>query len=192
MNRPTYHTGHLTLAIVAALLLLVAACGATATPTVPPATPTHAATPLAATATLVQSAPTTTTTKAAPTIAAAVPSATTAVAAATITQPTLAPAATIAPVAGTVSFAQSILPLFVANCTRCHGGATPRSGMSLESYQNAIKGGVGGPDIIPSDPEKSLLYTYVRDGVMPLGGTALSAADVKKIFDWIKAGAPNN
>ena len=64
--------------------------------------------------------------------------------------------------------------------------------MSLQTYQNAMKGGLSAPDIVPGDPEDSLLYTYPRDGVMPLGGAKLSAADVQKIFDWIKAGALNN
>jgi hypothetical protein len=64
--------------------------------------------------------------------------------------------------------------------------------MSLESYQGAMKGGLSAPDVVPGDPEHSLLYTYPRDGVMPLGGAPLSAADVQKIGDWIKAGAPNN
>jgi cytochrome c len=188
MNRSTYHTGHLTLAIVAALLLLVAACGATATPTTTPV-PTTTTTTIKLAPTTVTIAPTATS---APAGSAAAPSPSAALPTLAAVQPTLTPVATIPPVANTVSFAADILPLFQSNCVRCHGGASPRSGMSLETYQNAMKGGIGAPDIIPGDPEKSLLYVYPRDGVMPFGGPKLSAADVQKIYNWIKAGALNN
>ena len=64
--------------------------------------------------------------------------------------------------------------------------------MSLESYANAMKGGNNAPDIVPGNPDKSNIYLYPRDGVMPLGGPQLAASDVQLIFDWIKGGALNN
>ena len=62
----------------------------------------------------------------------------------------------------------------------------------MESYQNAMKGGNNAPDIVPGNPDGSAIYTLTKSGVMPFGGPKLSDADVQKIFDWIKAGAPNN
>jgi cytochrome c len=167
----TKRTVPLTLALVLVLVLLVAACGAapTQTPTPKPA--------VAPTATKASAAAPTT-------AAAAAPTATKAGAAA----PTAAPPAPAA-AAAAVSFAKDILPIFQKNCTRCHGGGSPRAGLSLESYQNAMKNGT---DIIAGNPDKSPLYTLVKSGSMPFGGTKLADADIQKISDWIKAGAQNN
>jgi mono/diheme cytochrome c family protein len=184
-------------------LILVASCGATPTPTptlVPPTAtrapalptattvPTATKPPTAATATQPAAAPTTATAPTATQPAAAA----TATTAATATQPPAAPTVTTVPAAGTVSFAKDILPIFQKNCTRCHGGGSPRSGLSLESYDKAMKGGNFAPDIVAGNPDKSNVYTYVRDGVMPFGGQKLDAADIQKILDWIKGGALNN
>ena len=158
----------LTLAIVSISILLVAACGATPTPTptaVPP-TPTKAA---------VAPAPVATN---APAPAAG--------AAATATKPAAAPATS------SVSFSKDILPLFQKNCTRCHGGGSPRAGLSLENNASAMKGSVNGPVIVAGNPDKSPVYSLVKSGVMPFGGGKLPDADAQKIFDWIRAGAQNN
>ena len=173
MNRLSFprRTLSLTLAIVVVLVLLVAACGATptATPVPPPPTATKAPAQPAVTA-----APPTATkaTAAAPTRAAGAP--------------TTAPAA---PAAAAVSFAKDVLPIFQKNCTRCHGGSSPRAGLSLDSYQNAMK---NGSDIVAGNADKSPLYTLVKSGSMPFGGPKLSDADIQKIADWIKAGAKND
>jgi hypothetical protein len=41
------------------------------------------------------------------------------------------------------------------------------------------------------NPNSSSLYTDVKNGKMPQGGS-LSTADITTIYDWISAGAPNN
>lgn len=166
-------TTPLALSIALVLALLVAACGAT--PTATPVPPT--ATPVPPTAT-----------KAPATAAPSAPTATKAPAA----PPTAAPTATKAPVAAGVTFANDIKPLFDKNCTRCHGGSNPRAGLSLGSYETALKGGNNPPAVVPGDPDKSPLYTLVKNGVMPFGGPKLAEADAQKIYDWIKAGAANN
>ena len=169
-------TGPLTLSIVLALAILVAACDAALTPTatpVPP-TPTRAALPPTATPAPAAVAVTATKAPAAPTAAAA------------------APTATTAPAVATASFAKDVLPLFQKNCTRCHGGSSPRAGLSLNTYAAALKGSSNGAVVVAGDPDKSPVYTLVKSGVMPFGGAKLSDADAQLIFDWIKAGAPNN
>jgi len=182
MHRPRVM---LTLVIVTAVTLIVAACGATPTPTptLLPPTPTKAPAPPIAT-----NAATATKPPAAP-VATAVPALPTATKAPAATQP---PVATTAAAASSVSFAKDILPIFQKNCIRCHGGSSPRSGMSLENYQGVMKGGASAPDVVAGNPDKSALYTYPKDGIMPPSGAKLSAADVQKIYDWIKAGAANN
>jgi hypothetical protein len=185
MNRSSLrHTTPLTLAIVLILIVMVAACGATPTLTPVPATAVPATATKAATAAPVATTLPTATTAAAATTAPA-PVATTAAA------PTATKAATV-PVASTVSFSKDVLPIFQKNCTRCHGGNNPRAGLSLESYATAMKGSSNGAVITAGNPDSSPVYTLVKSGVMPFGGTKLADADAQKIFDWIKAGALNN
>jgi mono/diheme cytochrome c family protein len=162
----------LTLAIVVVLALFVAACGSTPTATAVPPTATRAALPPTAT-----SVP-------------AAGAATKAPAAAT-TAPATATGAT-APAASSVSFSKDVLPIFKTNCTRCHGGSGPRAGLSLESYQNVMKGSSNGAVVVAGNLDKSLVYTLVKGGIMPFGGPKLADSDAQKIFDWIKEGAPNN
>jgi len=52
--------------------------------------------------------------------------------------------------------------------------------------------GNNAPNVVAGDAEKSPVYTLVKSGAMPFGGSKLADADIQKIFDWIKAGAPNN
>lgn len=176
MNRSSFrHTTPLTLAIVALLIVIVAACGATPTPT---AVPPTAAPPTATKATL--PAPVATT--------APAPGATTAPVQAA---PTATKAATV-PAASTVSFAKDVLPIFQKNCTTCHGGGSPRAGLTLQNYAGVMKGSSNGTVVTAGSPDKSPVYSLVKSGVMPFGGTKLADADAQKIYDWIQAGALNN
>lgn len=182
MLHTRFGTRTMTLVIVAVLLLMVAACGAAATPTSTPA-------PAAATAKPAAPAPAATTAPAAsaPTAAPAAPTAPSAPAATKA-----APAATAAPAAAGVTFSKDLLPIFEKSCTRCHAGSGVRGGFNLATYAATMKGGSSGPAVVPGDPDKSPLYTLVKSGVMPFGGSRLSEADMQKIFDWIKAGALDN
>jgi len=104
--------------------------------------------------------------------------------------PTKAPAAA-APAAGaaaTASFAKDVLPIFQKNCTRCHGGSSPKAGITLDSFQNVTKSG----KVTAGNADKSPIYTLTKSGTMPFGGPKLSDADVQKIMDWINAGAKDN
>lgn len=73
--------------------------------------------------------------------------------------------------------------VFTKKCNSCHGGA---GGFSFNTYTNTIKA------LTPGNPAGSPLYTSVNSGGMPKGGAKLPAADIKAIYDWIAAGAPNN
>jgi uncharacterized membrane protein len=177
------HKSHRSVTIVLAILLLalmVAACGATPTPTAAPIPPTATKGPAAPTATTAPSAP-------------AAPTATKAPAAPAPATATTAPAAPTAPAAATgVSFSKDILPILQKNCTRCHSGNAPRSGLRLDTFAATMTGGNNPPSVVASNPEKSPLYTLVKSGAMPFGGTRLSDSDIQMIYDWIKAGALDN
>lgn len=183
--------GRAALTLVAGLSALIVACGAAATPTARPAPPTATARTVA---TATRPAPTASayTPTAAPSAVTQPPATPTTAVQPTATAAASPPAANLPATPGGVSFSADIGPLFQKNCIRCHGGPEPTMGMSLESYQGAIKGSKNGPVIVPGNPEKSLMYLYTRDGIMPYGGPRLPASEVEKIRAWIAAGAPNN
>ena len=64
--------------------------------------------------------------------------------------------------------------------------------LDLRESSTTLKGGERGPAIVPGKADESLLYKAVkRDGElqMPPGKTALTAAEVATLRDWINAGA---
>jgi hypothetical protein len=88
--------------------------------------------------------------------------------------------------------------IFAQRCAGCHiGGAV--GGLNLDSYANAMKGGVTagagpvtGPVIRPGDAADSYLYgvlTGEQQPRMPLGGPPLSDAELTTMHDWIQQGA---
>ena len=90
-----------------------------------------------------------------------------------------------------VSFSGDLQPIFSANCTSsgCHD-EKPGHNPSLvpgKSYNAIISGGY----VNTAVPNSSALYTEVKSGSMPPSG-ALKQADMQKILDWIRNGAPNN
>src|SRR5688572_7673549 len=81
--------------------------------------------------------------------------------------------------------------LLQAKCVSCHG-ATKMSDLDLRESGAILKGGKRGPSVVPGNAAASLLYKAVaREGDlhMPPGKTALSAAEIAVLRDWINAGA---
>src|SRR6185369_3238888 len=73
----------------------------------------------------------------------------------------------------------------------CHGAAR-MSDLDLRDRDTILKGGKRGPAIVPGKAGESLLYKAVRregDLQMPPGKSALAAAEVNAIRDWINGGA---
>ncbi len=104
-----------------------------------------------------------------------------------------APTSTPAPAVGQgVSFARDVLPVLVQSCSICHGGT---AGLFLDSYENVMRGGASGPEVVPGNPDASPIIRRVR-GIdqprMPLGGPFLSDAQIDLIAAWIADGALNN
>ncbi len=76
--------------------------------------------------------------------------------------------------------------LFRNRCSSCHG-VTSVGGLSLSTYQDALKGGVSGPAIIPGDPDKSILVLKQSAGNHP---GQLTIDELDQVIAWIIAGAP--
>ncbi len=95
------------------------------------------------------------------------------------------------PSAGVPTFEADVLPIFEASCTGCHGTL---GGWTGTSYREALDTGIGGPTIIPGDPDNSrlvqtMLGTHPDDVIMPPSGL-LPPETVQIIVDWIAGGAP--
>jgi formate dehydrogenase gamma subunit len=76
--------------------------------------------------------------------------------------------------------------LFRNRCGTCHG-QTAVSGLSLGTYQGALKGGKRGPAIVPGDPQASVLVQIQSAGGHP---GQLTAEELAKVVEWIKDGTP--
>lgn len=102
-----------------------------------------------------------------------------------------------------VSFKDEILPVFQAQCVRCHNSeAASFNNLNLSSYESLINGNsLHQSDlIIPGYPSQSLLYLSVTDEPpaiigyrMPKDGPPyLLDIETQSIEDWIYQGAKNN
>ena len=92
-------------------------------------------------------------------------------------------------------YTQRVLPIFEANCYRCHGGMFHRGGLSISTRAGMLKGGHDGPVIVPGDAAQSLMIKLIRhegpaDDPMPMPPkTKISDADIATVTQWIQAGA---
>jgi hypothetical protein len=108
-----------------------------------------------------------------------------------------------------VSFASQVQPILNQNCAGCHQNATgimAPKGLDLSAghaYANmvgvaAVECTGGKLRVMANQPTQSYLINKVQGtgmcagGRMPLGGAALSAADIATMTTWITQGAPNN
>ena len=93
-----------------------------------------------------------------------------------------------------VDFTKEIQPILQQSCVKCHGAEKQKSKLRLDSREAALKGGKGGPSLVPGTADKSDLYRRVilpkgDDDVMPNEGDLLTKAQTDLIRDWINQGA---
>lgn len=92
-------------------------------------------------------------------------------------------------------YAQNIGPVLDAKCVVCHGAATEKGGLRLDSWGNLMRGGKDGAVIVPGQPEASLLLARVTlassdPHFMPAEGrTPLTSDEISAIRAWIRSGA---
>jgi hypothetical protein len=109
-----------------------------------------------------------------------------------VPSPTPAPTATAIVGLSTTTTATANLtwvdvdPIFTTKCGQCHSATTASNGLNLSTYADAMKGGQGGPVIVPSDAANSKLIQ-----IQSAGGHfgQLSADELAKVETWINAGA---
>jgi mono/diheme cytochrome c family protein len=92
-----------------------------------------------------------------------------------------------------VQFERDIQPILKASCYQCHGPDRQEAGLRLDSRAAAMKGGTGGPAMVPGQSvESRLLQRILGQGGgarMPLGFAPLSRPQIDLIRAWIDQGA---
>ena len=91
-------------------------------------------------------------------------------------------------------FETEVRPLLEAKCLACHRESNMLGGLSVQTRESALRGGAGGPSIVPGEPGKSSLLaraTLAADapGAMPPAGPRLAESEVSIIREWIRNGA---
>ncbi len=92
-----------------------------------------------------------------------------------------------------IDYARQVKPILTRHCVECHSKDKPRAGLRLDTAAAALKGGKGGPAVVPGGGDDSLLIEAVRgDGAverMPLKRPPLSDAEINLLRAWIDQGA---
>ena len=90
-------------------------------------------------------------------------------------------------------FTDKVKPLLESRCISCHGPDKVKGGLRLDSRGAILKGGEGGPALIPGKPTDSLLLQAVMHSKKDLGmppKEKLTPNDVAVLKRWIEDGAP--
>lgn len=99
-----------------------------------------------------------------------------------------------------VSFSKNVMPILEAKCLSCHAEGEKgykASGLSVESYEQLMKGTRQGPVIEPGYSYFSTLQIVVEhradsSSAMPRDSAKLSNQEIQIIGEWIDQGAKNN
>lgn len=118
---------------------------------------------------------------------------------------------------GQVSFRSDVNPILQSNCAACHTPGGPgytKSGFSVATYQDVMKGTKYGPVVHPGSSVGSTLVRLIKHQADPTinmpkdysldlnnhkqtimlgnGARSLSDHDISLISDWVDQGAKNN
>jgi len=97
-------------------------------------------------------------------------------------------------------FEKKVRPILSEKCYKCHSVEAGKSkgGLTLDTQAATLKGGEGGPAVVPGDLSNSLLITAVsykdKDLKMPPdkdNNKKLSDDEIATLTDWVKMGAPD-
>jgi mono/diheme cytochrome c family protein len=93
-----------------------------------------------------------------------------------------------------VDYMTQIKPLFKTHCVKCHGAATQKGSLRMDTAAAIVAGGDYGSSIDRERPESSLLLQVItgkHDELerMPYKRPPLTADEIELVRNWIKAGA---
>ncbi len=98
---------------------------------------------------------------------------------------------------GPVDFESEILPILRRNCLACHNESDAEGDLVMETPELIIKGGDGGPSVVPGDSAKSsmlLVSAHLKEEIMPpddndVGAKNLTPEQLGLVKLWIDQGA---
>ncbi len=87
---------------------------------------------------------------------------------------------------------KSVEPIFEEKCLPCHNQKTRSGGLSMETFEDLMKGGKNGPAIVPGKSVESRMVKMLEGTITPKMPLAdeLPAEEINIIKQWIDAGAP--
>lgn len=90
-----------------------------------------------------------------------------------------------------VCFERDVLPIFINNCTMCHGNEVQEEGLNFTTYQGILRG--FGDDQKPEENDilEKITDDDPRDLMPPPPRKPLSAEQIETIRKWIQQGAKN-
>ncbi len=89
-------------------------------------------------------------------------------------------------------YARQVQPILHRHCASCHGDKAPQGGLTVLTRAGLLKGGKGGPAIVPGSSQASLLIQHVtgeKQPIMPVGADPLKPDQVATLKAWIDEGA---
>ena len=87
-----------------------------------------------------------------------------------------------------LGFVRDIKGITAKFCFECHGAEKTEAGLDLRTVKSMLKGGEGGPAMVPGKPEESLLFKMIHDEKMPPDGAMPGAGDIERVRRWIASG----
>ena len=92
------------------------------------------------------------------------------------------------------AFETEVWPILEKHCIKCHGEKQAYSNLRLDSPAAIRRGGELGEVLVPGDPEASEIYRRTAlptDDLdyMPVDSEPLNREELKRLHDWIAAGA---
>jgi len=93
---------------------------------------------------------------------------------------------------GQIDFFESkVRPVLAGTCQKCHGSATHKGGLRLDSREATLKGGDSGAAVVPGNPDASPMIEAInyRGLEMPPTGK-LRPREIEALVQWVKMGAP--
>ncbi|WP_439620795.1 PSD1 and planctomycete cytochrome C domain-containing protein [Gemmata sp.] len=104
----------------------------------------------------------------------------------------IAPAARAADPAAVAFFEKSVRPVLVERCVGCHGAEKAKGELRLDTREGVLKGGSGGPVVVPGKPKDSRLVAAVRhaDEELKMPAAKLPDREIAALEKWVELGVP--
>jgi uncharacterized membrane protein len=92
-------------------------------------------------------------------------------------------------------YAALVSPILEKKCNGCHNAEKSKGKLRMDSYEAIIKGGENGDNVVPGNPEKSLMIARMNlakdddDHMPPDGKEQISKEEIELLSWWVKNGA---